>query len=307
MPQYGATKITEADVAKWKQKCLQCFSSVAENAEVARLKREAEVERLESQRQAWVRQWQPEAPVMGYHQFYAFPSRLPSKRLSVDSRLEGTYELIYTCYNGNGEMFFSRSLHNCFLKFQVTSDGGLEGRVEIDKSIATIPNPYHDIENFIHNLTLTEGEERKDFNVDFSVIVEDEDFMEYIRFHAEKDGSELPYANISTITEHVSLPSLLKEREEDQWPENDEDELQEFNSEEEIDYLMQLYEEGNGSSDWLCRHKGLPAPIAKHIHDFVVWKPCPVLWFRPGDLLLDVTHFHDPLSGQYFVARKVST
>ena len=156
------------------------------------------------------------------------------------------------------------------------------------------------MEFFLHNLTLTEGGEE-----DFMVTVEDDDHMESLRYAARHGGHQLPSADVSSIKSLVAMNSL---REEGAGP--DDDDLQEFESEIERDYLMQLYHQGNGSADWLCRHLGLPAQLAKHIHDFVVWKPCPVLCFHPGDLVLSVTYFdtagEEGECGQYYVARKVS-
>ena len=69
-----------------------------------------------------------------------------------------------------------------------------------------------------------------------------------------------------------------------------------------------MYERGHASSDWLCQHKGVTPEIAKHIHDFVSWKPCPVFFFEPGDVLLQM-HWSDSEDGgdlySKFVARNV--
>ena len=62
------------------------------------------------------------------------------------------------------------------------------------------------------------------------------------------------------------------------------------------------------SDSWLCNHLGMDAYVAKHILEFVAWRPDPVLFLEPGDLLLKVewsNDYHEE-AGSWLVARKAS-
>ena len=79
-----------------------------------------------------------------------------------------------------------------------------------------------------------------------------------------------------------------------------------FNTIQEAEQLMEQYENGYGSADWLCVHKGVTLEIAKHIHDYhaSTWKPCPVFFLEPGDLVIHVVWSSSGGYGSYIVARK---
>ena len=53
---------------------------------------------------------------------------------------------------------------------------------------------------------------------------------------------------------------------------------------------------------WLCNHLGMDAYVAKHIHEFVAWRPDPVFFLEPGDLILHVEWSEDFREGSRIIA-----
>ena len=76
-----------------------------------------------------------------------------------------------------------------------------------------------------------------------------------------------------------------------------------------LDEAEFIAKKANDHSDsWLCNHLGMNDYVAKHIHEFVAWRPDPVFFLEPGDLVLTVewsTDFREA-AGSLLVARKAS-
>ena len=61
-----------------------------------------------------------------------------------------------------------------------------------------------------------------------------------------------------------------------------------FTTLEEADKLVQDYETGFVEKDWMRQHLHLSSKVAKTVRDFARFKPCPVLFVHPGDLILHI-------------------
>jgi hypothetical protein len=226
------------------------------------------------------------------------------KPRSLDG-LDGKYKIVF--HWGDNMMISteSRAVHNSFLTLE-RKGNELSAKVVFDQDFF-----LKDDDNWIFHMDFAIGNfARMSHNCIYSDSVE-------CNVEELKEEFQLYFcganASLKVLKDRVALPWLPKEIYEDDdhgsdredWL--DDDAPVKFDSLEEADELMKVYENGHGDGDWLCRHKGLSPDLARHIHDYVSWKPRPVLFLEAGDLVLNVEWHESTADGgvwSTFVARK---
>lgn len=300
--------ITKEEILDLQQKCLACYPSWVEIADVTRQK-------LEKQRKAWVDKWKDEEGDKDVA-FYAWPLRnflyeenQVLQSISSKSLTGQKYRILFS--RGVSTECECRTLKDCFLNVikNTHEDGDECVEIKVVQSNDRLKQGYFLYSNF--TLKEEKGGDHPFLATDHPMLATDEPLPD------DPDDPEnfIPFAYLYEVESRIALPWRENEMDSDDEEEDSDDEEEEevhieFDNLEEAARLMQFYENGNGSGDWLCRHKGLTPEIAKRIHDFVVWKPCPVFYFEPGDVLLHVVHFThdqstDPCTIQCYIARKV--
>jgi hypothetical protein len=169
-------------------------------------------------------------------------------------------------------------------------DGLLRGRVDIDEDI-----PPGEASHYNANFNFDEQKEDNRFVLS--------GFDPHVEFCVRLiSGAEEIAATLDVIEERCGLPWLLSEEDSckhDCTPFK-------FDTLEEAELVAK--KATDHSDSWLCNHLGVDAFVAKNIHEFVAWKPDPVLFLEPGDLFLDVVWSvdHGEAAGSWLIARKTS-
>lgn len=177
-------------------------------------------------------------------------------------------------------------------------DGALHGRVDVEDDGGY--SQYFNIDEEKEETTHAQDPKKKQY-INLVVSGLDRNAEELFR----PEGDEVIEATLRVFGERCGLPWLMDE--EGCNSENENTPFK-FDTLEEAELVAK---KANDYSDlWLCSHlEGVDAFLAKHIHEFVAWRPDPVLFLEPGDLLLSVfwrDEMHESTIGTWLIARKAA-
>jgi hypothetical protein len=178
-------------------------------------------------------------------------------------------------------------------------DGLLHGRVDIDEDIP-VGAGVHFNANFNFDEMPTKNAQHSERIWSTEFVVTGLDANVELEFRPE--GDEVIRATLKVLDKCFGLPWVMDEN----YSNLDECVPFKFDTLEEAEFIAKKANDHIDS--WLCNHLGMSAYVAKHIHEFVAWRPDPVFFLEPGDLILHVEwseDFHEG-AGSLLVARKAS-
>lgn len=216
-----------------------------------------------------------------------------SKTIPTD--LAGTYDIIFQRGNHYGVDIESRTTKGTAVLEEDVAKKTFSGRVEFHPELQV-----SDIVSFQHDFTLENG--KHDFvRIDtpdgfwrclFKAYLVDEDAKKIVQ------GENSRTAYLISITNQSAIPLMKYEYYGEEEEACSSENMVMFETLEEAKNLMKKHEERQScKNSWLVRHKGLPAPVAQLVRQFVCNVPKPVLFLEPGDLVLTVNwsgSFHPP-------------
>jgi hypothetical protein len=173
------------------------------------------------------------------------------------------------------------------------------GRVDIDEDIP-VGAAFHFNADFDFDEMPTKNAQHSERIWSTEFVVTGLDANVELEFRPQ--GDEIITATLKVLDKRFGLPWLMDEN----YSNLDECVPFKFDTLEEAEFIAK---KANDHSDsWLCNHLGMDAYVAKHIHEFVAWRPDPVLFLEPGDLILHVKWCKDfrEGAGSLLVARKAS-
>jgi hypothetical protein len=178
-------------------------------------------------------------------------------------------------------------------------DGLLHGRVDIDEDIP-VGAGYHFNANFNFDEMPTKNAQHSEKIWSTEFVVTGLDANVELEFRPE--GDEVIPATLKVLDKRIGLPWLMDEN----YYNLDECVPFKFDTLEEAEFIAKKANDHIDS--WLCNHLGMSAYVAKHIHEFVAWRPDPVFFLEPGDLILHVEWSEDFREGaaSLLVARKAT-
>eukprot|EP00547_Thalassionema_nitzschioides_P016774 CAMPEP_0194234900 /NCGR_PEP_ID=MMETSP0158-20130606/2514_1 /TAXON_ID=33649 /ORGANISM="Thalassionema nitzschioides, Strain L26-B" /LENGTH=322 /DNA_ID=CAMNT_0038968211 /DNA_START=54 /DNA_END=1019 /DNA_ORIENTATION=+ len=238
------------------------------------------------------------------------PGQLVTRPLKDDEDISGNYELVFH-YEKAMETEPQRTIEGAMAITKNEENGLLSATIFFDQNMRD-PNMSASADYTFQEQT--EKCESSDENENSS----SQSQKLQRSFHAELVDEKLRKAmqfldpnplctRISIIDERFGCPWIPTETAED----DDFDPRRiptHFNTIEEAEDQFNKYQTGPSFvDDWVQSHLNLPSDIAKQIHEYVTWRPNPVLFLEPGDLLLWTgwPHSHEhKWSGSYLVARK---
>mmetsp|Transcript_28528 Transcript_28528/g.51674 ORF Transcript_28528/g.51674 Transcript_28528/m.51674 type:complete len:461 (+) Transcript_28528:123-1505(+) len=279
-----------------RRKCLKCFPKEQED-EIRRLEQleceRQEKEEFEMESISGVLELKNESGCVCYN--------LPAEwelpfRDSPPCDICGDHNVIFQCsffYEGAEERTTRGKL---VLKEQ---DGLLHGRVDIDEDIP-VGAAFHFNADFDFDEMPTKNAQHSERIWGTEFVVTGLDANVELEFRPQ--GDEVITATLKVLDKRFGLPWLMDEN----YSNLDECVPFKFDTLEEAEFIAK---KANDHSDsWLCNHLGMDAYVAKHIHEFVAWRPDPVLFLEPGDLILHVKWCKDfrEGAGSLLVARKAS-
>lgn len=211
-------------------------------------------------------------------QFYDFGELSAQWVPTKPDQLGGEYDIIF--HHG----FVDEEVESRTTKGTVVlaeNDGALSGRVEFH------PDMRREIFHFQYDFTLDPVAELNRgtdwWAAHFLVNMTDEEAKDIVQVLGNDD--EPLSGSLRCVEKRTAMPWMKHEEAE----ENDPEERVSFQTLEEAERLDKEHERGpDCSSSWLIGHKHFSESLAKHVHDYLWYKPKPVFFVEPGDLILNV-------------------